>query len=235
MSQILHQVRTRMAITAHPDDTEFTMAGTAAKWVQEGFQVVYVICTDGSRGSNDPAFPPEKMTPIRHAEQEEAARILGVATVVFLDYEDGTLQPSLELRRDLTRLIRRYRPDIVICGDPTVYLRNMYINHPDHRAAAEASLHAVFPSACTRFIFRELLDEGLEPHKVSEVYLYGAAEPDTGIDISAVVELKIAALKAHRSQVRPDYAEARVREWNGELGRRHGVAFAEEFKRIVLR
>ncbi len=229
------QQTTRMAITAHPDDTEFTMAGTVARWAKEGHRIVYVICTDGSRGSNDPAMPPELIAPVRHQEQLEAARILGVSTVEFLDYEDGTLQPTLDLRRDLTRMIRRYRPEIVICGDPTVYLRNMYINHPDHRAAAEAALHAIFPSACTRFIFRELLDEGLEPFKVPEVYLYGSQEPDTFVDISEMVDLKIKALKAHRSQVKPDYVEARIKEWNGEMGRRHGVAFAEEFKRITLR
>jgi LmbE family N-acetylglucosaminyl deacetylase len=225
----------RLAITAHPDDTEFTMAGTVARWVKEGHDVIYVICTDGSRGSNDPKMPPERIAPVRHAEQLEAARVLGVRKVEFLDYEDGTLQPTLELRRDLTRMIRRYRPDIVICGDPTVYIRNMYINHPDHRAAAEAAIHAIFPSACTRFIFRELLDEGLEPFKVPEIYLYGSSEPDMWVDISETVDLKIEALKAHRSQVKPEYVDARIKEWNGEQGRRHGVAFAEEFKRITLR
>ncbi|MGC8788036.1 MAG: PIG-L deacetylase family protein, partial [Anaerolineae bacterium] len=178
-------IATRMVITAHPDDAEFTVAGTVARWVKEGWPVVYVICTDGSRGSNDPGMPPERMSPIRHAEQLEAAHILGVQTVVFLDYEDGTLQPTLELRRDLTRLIRRYKPDIVICSDPTRYFhRDMYVNHPDHRAAGEAALYAIFPSAVTRFIFPELLEEGLEPHKVGEIYLYGSAEPNIWIDIT---------------------------------------------------
>ncbi|MBC7261936.1 MAG: PIG-L family deacetylase [Chloroflexi bacterium] len=225
-----------MVITAHPDDAEFTVAGTVARWVKEGWPVVYVICTDGSRGSNDPGMPPERMSPIRHAEQLEAARILGVQTVVFLDYEDGTLQPTLELRRDLTRLIRRYKPDIVICSDPTRYFhRDMYVNHPDHRAAGEAALYAIFPSAVTRFIFPELLEEGLEPHKVGEIYLYGSAEPNIWIDITDTIELKVAALKAHRSQVDPEYAEIRIREWNGQVGRQYGVSYAEEFRRIILR
>ena len=229
-------VATRMVITAHPDDAEFTVAGTVARWVREGCSVIYVICTDGSRGSNEPHMTPERMAPIRHAEQLEAAHILGVQTVIFLDYEDGTLQPTLELRRDLTRLVRRYKPDIVICSDPTRYFhRDMYVNHPDHRAAGEAALYAVFPSAVTRFIFPELLAEGLEPHKVGEIYLYGSPEPNTWVDITDTIDLKIAALKAHRSQVNPEYAEIRIREWNGLVGRQYGVPYAEEFRRIILR
>jgi LmbE family N-acetylglucosaminyl deacetylase len=230
------QLSARMVITAHPDDSEFTVAGTAARWVKEGSQVVYVVCTDGSRGSNDPKMPPGQMAPIRHAEQLDAARILGVQTVLFLDYQDGTLQPTLELRRDLTRLIRRHKPDIVICPDSSRLIHhNVYVNHPDHRAAGEAALYAIFPSACTRFVFPELLEEKLEPHKVREIYLFGSEEPDTFVDITETIELKIAALKAHRSQVRPDYADARLREWNAEVGRQHGVPYAEEFRRIVLR
>jgi LmbE family N-acetylglucosaminyl deacetylase len=227
---------TRMVIVAHPDDPEFTCAGTVALWVKEGHQVVYVICTDGSRGSNDPGMPPEVMAPIRKAEQLEAARILGVSEVLFLDHEDGTLEHTLELRKELTRLVRRYRPDVVISGDPTrIISRNVYINHPDHRAAAEATVYAVFPSAVTRFVFPELLDEGLEPHKVQEVYLYAPPEGNHWVDVSDTIDLKIAALKAHRSQVAPDYVDERIREWNGELGRLHGVAYAEEFRKIVLR
>jgi len=228
--------KVRMAITAHPDDSEFTVAGTVARWVKEGWRVIYVICTDGSRGSNDPDMPPERIGPIRHAEQREAAQILGVESVIFLDHEDGTLEPTMELRRELTRLVRRYRPDIVICTDPSRYFnRNVYVNHPDHRAAGEAALYAIFPSAVTRYIFRELLDEGLEPYKVREIYLSGTLEPDTWVDITETIDLKLAALKAHRSQIDPDAVDMRIREWNGEVGRKYGVAYAEEFRRIVLR
>jgi len=227
---------TRLVIVAHPDDAEFTCAGTVARWVQEGFRVVYAICTDGSRGSNAPELSPEVVAEVRTEEQLAAARILGVSEIVFLNHEDGTLEPTLALRRELTKLVRKYRPDVVVCGDPTRYFyRNVYVNHPDHRAAAEAAIYAIFPSAVTRYVFPELLDEGLQPHKVSEIYLYGAAESDTWIDISETVHLKAAALKAHRSQVEPDYADQRVREWNGELGRQHGVGYAEEFRRIILR
>jgi LmbE family N-acetylglucosaminyl deacetylase len=227
---------TRMVIVAHPDDPEFTCAGTVARWVKEGHRVIYVICTDGSRGSNDPGMPPEVMAPIRKAEQLEAARILGVSEVIFLDHDDGTLVHTLELRKELTRLVRRYRPDIVICGDPTrIISRNVYINHPDHRAAAEAAVYAIFPSAVTRFVFPGLLEEGLEPHKVQEVYLYAPGEANYYVDISDTIDLKTAALKAHRSQVAPDYVDERIREWNGGLGRLHDVAYAEEFRKIVLR
>ncbi len=227
---------TRMVIVAHPDDAEFTCAGTVARWVKEGHPVIYVICTDGSRGSNDPGMTPEVMAPLRRVEQEEAASILGVREVIFLDHEDGTLEATLGLRRELTRLVRRYTPDIVISGDPTrIISRNVYINHPDHRAAAEGAIYAVFPSAVTRYIFPELLEEGLEPHKVAEVYLYAPNEPDIWVDISETIELKAAALKAHRSQVGPEYVDQRLKEFNGELGRQHDVAFAEEFRRIVLR
>jgi LmbE family N-acetylglucosaminyl deacetylase len=225
-----------MVIIAHPDDAEFTCAGTVARWVKEGHPVVYVICTDGSRGSNDPGMPPEVVAPIRRAEQLEAARILGVKEVIFLDHEDGTLEPTLDLRCELTRLIRRYKPDIVICGDPTrIISRNVYINHPDHRAAAEAAIYAVFPSAVTRYIFPQLLDEGLEPHKVQEVYLSAPSEASDWVDISDTIDLKLAALKAHCSQVAPDYVDQRIHEWNGELGHQYGVAYAEEFRRIILR
>ena len=226
-----------MVITAHPDDPEFTAAGTVAKWTQEGITVIYVICTDGSRGSNDPKVRPEDLIVIRKAEQEAAARILGVEEVVWLDYEDGSLEPTLALRRDLTREIRRHRPDIVICPDPTVrYYEDRSLNHPDHRAAGSAALDAVFPSARTRYIFPELLDEGLEPHKVREVYVRGAPVPNLWVDISATIELKIAALRKHESQLgRSQGWEERVRSRAQQVAEGQDMACAEAFKRIILR
>ncbi len=228
---------TALVVIAHPDDGEFSVAGTIAGLVKNGWQVVYVVCTDGSRGSNDPLMPPFRMAPIRHHEQFEAARALGVQLVTFLDYEDGTLQPTLELRRDLTRAIRCYRPDIVFCQDPTrSYMLSQYINHPDHRAVAEATLYAVFPSACTRFIFSELLDEGFEPHKVRDVYLYGAMQPDMWVDITENIEAKVNALMAHRSQVGEDREAVggRLKARSREVGQKYGVEYAEEFKRLTL-
>jgi LmbE family N-acetylglucosaminyl deacetylase len=224
-----------MVITAHPDDAEFTVAGTVARWAREGKAVIYVICTDGSRGSNDPKVKPERMVAVRRAEQEAAARVLGVEEVVYLGYEDGTLEPSLALRRELTRVIRRYRPDIVVCPDPTFRYSDGYLNHPDHRAAGDAALDAVFPSARTRYIFPELLDEGLEPHKVREVLIRGALSPNFWVDISDTIELKIAALKKHESQVRHIQD---LEEWIRGRARQEAMGqdmtYAESFKRITL-
>ena len=226
-----------MVITAHPDDAEFTVGGTAARWAQEGKAIIYVICTDGSRGSNDPNVRPEHLVTIRRAEQEAAARILGVEEIVYLGYEDGSLEPTLALRRELTRAIRRYRPDIVVCPDPTVrYYGDSYLNHPDHRAAGGAALDAVFPSARTRYIFPELLAEGLEPHRVQEVLIRGALSPNFWVDISDTIELKIAALKEHESQVgRSQGWEERVRARAQQAAAGRDMTYAESFRRIILR
>ncbi len=229
------EIERAMVIMAHPDDAEFTVAGTVARWAQEGKTVIYVLCTDGSRGSNDPQMELERMVAIRKAEQEAAARVLGVEEVVYLGYEDGTLEPTLALRRDLTRVIRRYRPDIVVCSDPTVRYHDGYLNHPDHRAAGDAALDAVFPSASTRYIFPELLAEGLEPHTVREVLLRGAPSRNFWVDISDTIELKIAALKKHESQVShiQDLEEG-IRAWAREEAKGQDMTYAESFKRIIL-
>ena len=230
------QPQRAMVIVAHPDDAEFTVAGTVARWVREGKEVIYVICTDGSRGSNDPNLELAALAAIRKAEQNAAARILGVKEVVYLDYEDGTLEPTLALRRDLTRAIRRHRPDIVVCSDPTTrYHGDDYLNHPDHRAAGDAALDAVFPSAGTRYIFSELLAEGLEPHQVRELYLHGHPSPNCWIDISDTIDLKIAALKQHDSQVGGwEGLDEGMRAWAQENGASQGLAYSESFKRMTL-
>jgi LmbE family N-acetylglucosaminyl deacetylase len=235
-SGVIEEAERVMVIMAHPDDAEFTVAGTVAKWAREGKAVIYVICTDGSRGSNDPKVRPEQMVAVRRAEQDAAARVLGVEEVVYLGYEDGTLQPSLALRRDLTRVIRRYRPDIVICQDPTVrYYGDGYLNHPDHRAAGDAALDAVFPSARTRYIFPELLAEGLEPHKVREVLIRGSLSPNLWVDISDTIELKIAALKKHESQVSHFQGlEEGIRARAQQVAEGQDMTYAESFKRITL-
>jgi LmbE family N-acetylglucosaminyl deacetylase len=225
-----------MVIMAHPDDAEFTVGGTVAKWAREGKTIVYVICTDGSRGSNDPQVRPQDLVATRRVEQEAAARLLGVEEVVYLRYEDGSLQPTLALRRDLTRVIRRYRPDIVICPDPTVrYYGDSYLNHPDHRAAGDAALDAVSPSANTRYIFPELLAEGLEPHEVRDIYLRGAPEPNAWVDIGDTIELKIAALKKHESQVsHMEGLEEMIRDWAREEAAGQDMTYAEAFRCLTL-
>ena len=227
-----------LSIHAHPDDQEFTVAGTLAKWARAGSIVVTVCVTSGGAGSNQytpPGMTRAALVPIREAEQREACRVLGISDVVFLGYEDGMLEPSLALRRDLTRVIRRHRPEAVVCGDPTVrFYGTDYLNHPDHRAAAESALDAVFPSAETRLIFPELLDEGLEPHHVGTVFVHGSARPGTVIDIAETLDLKVAALRAHKSQMGEWDPTEMIRGWAREQGRRHGLAAAEAFRRMAL-
>src|SRR5437588_7366480 len=194
-----------LSIHAHPGDQEFTVAGTLAKWARAGSEIVTVCLTRGEAGSNKstPAdMTRERLAKIREEEQRAACGVLGIAEVVFLGYEDGVLTPLIDLRRDLTRLVRRHRPDAVVTGDPTVrYYGTRYLNHPDHRVAADVALDAVFPSAETRFIFPELLDEGLAPHKVTRVFVHGAEKPDTFVDIAETLPVKLAALREHKSQL----------------------------------
>jgi LmbE family N-acetylglucosaminyl deacetylase len=227
-----------LSVHAHPDDQEFTVGGTLAKWARAGSTVVTVCLTSGAAGSNrhtPPDMTPERLAPIREAEQRAACRVLGVREVLFLGYEDGVLEPSVALRRDLTRVIRRFRPDAVVCGDPTVrYYGATYLNHPDHRVAADVALDAVFPSAGTRFIFPELLAEGLEPHEVGSVFIHGSDRPDTFVDIADALPVKLAALREHRSQLGDwDPAET-LTGWAREQGAPRGLAAAEAFRRMVL-
>lgn len=226
-----------LCVAAHPDDIEFTIAGSVARWVREGRDVVFCLVTSGGAGTNEHTPENTGLVPIRERESWDAARILGVKDLVFLGYQDGVLEPTLGLRRDLTRVIRRSRPDVVVCGDPTVrWYGSEYLNHPDHRAAASAALDAVFPSAETRAIFPELLTEGLEPHKVKEVFLSGAVPPDTWVDVGDTLAIKCAALKAHVSQVGTgDWVDTLLRDWAVRDGKRAGVQYGEAYRRLVLR
>jgi LmbE family N-acetylglucosaminyl deacetylase len=228
-----------MSIHAHPDDQEFTVAGTLAKWAHEGSAIVTVCLTRGDAGSND-STPPDmtraRLAKIREEEQRAACRVLGIEEVVFLDHEDGVLTPTIEMRRAVTRLIRRYRPDAVVCGDPTMrFYGNRYMNHPDHRVAADVALDAVFPSAETRFIFPELLDEGLEPHHVGEVWLHGASQSDTFVDITSTLDVKIRALREHKSQMGSWDPSSMIKAWAREQGKRKRLRAAEAFRRMILR
>ncbi|MEI7768690.1 MAG: PIG-L deacetylase family protein [Chloroflexales bacterium] len=223
-----------LVIAAHPDDIEFGMGGSVALWTDAGHEVIYALVTDGSAGTNEPGADLAALARTRRDEQIAAAAAVGVRDVRFLGHRDGTLQPTIELRRELTALIRQVRPQRVICQDPTlIFAGSGYINHPDHRAAGEAALYAVFPSAETRPIFPELLDEGLEPHKVHELYLTFSPQPDTFFDISSVIDRKIESLLCHRSQVGPEVGEM-VRGWDAETGKRDGYAYAESFRVMRL-
>ncbi len=212
------------------------MGGSAARWADDGHDVMYCIVTDGSAGSNDPDQDLRELVRIREEEQRAAAAVLGVKEVHFLGYPDGMLEPTLQLRRDLTRLIRRLKPDRVVCGDPAAFFYgDEYINHADHRAAAEAAVTAVFPSAPTRPIFPELLAEGLEPHQVKELYItHDQDGPHTiHVDISTTIERKIEALRCHASQVQVGDGQW-LRDWAAETGKAAGLAYAESFRVMIL-
>jgi LmbE family N-acetylglucosaminyl deacetylase len=228
--------RSILCIAAHPDDIEFTIAGSVARWAREGRRVAFCLVTTGGAGTNEYTPSGEGLVPRREGELHEAARLLGVSHVTLLGYQDGVVEPTLGLRRDLTRVIRRERPDVVVCSDPTVrYYGNEYLNHPDHRAVASAALDAVFPSAETRGIFTELLTEGLEPHKVKEVLISGAVPSDTWVDITETFDTKCAALKAHVSQVgKGEWVEPLLREWAERDGKSAGVTHAEAYRRMIL-
>jgi LmbE family N-acetylglucosaminyl deacetylase len=227
-----------MSIHAHPDDQDFTVAGTLAKWSRAGCEIVSVIITSGDAGSNDPGKQADyksELAALRQKEQRAANSILGARETIFLGYPDGQLTPSLQLRRDLTRLIRRHKPEVVVAGDPSAWFYgNDYINHPDHRAAAEAALYAVFPSAGSRMMFVELLEEGLPPHNVSRLYIHGSDKPDTWVDISGTIDFKLEALKQHSSQPDTHGSEKMVREWAAEEGRPKGLRQAEAFRVMIL-
>ncbi len=224
-------------VMAHPDDAEFICAGAVARWTAEGNEVTYVLLTSGDKGSDDPAVTGEHLIATRETEQRAACAILGVCDVLFLRYPDAMLVPDIALRRELVRVVRRLKPDVVVCQDPTVrFVDQSYINHPDHRAAGEATLDAVYPAARDRMTFPELLAEGLEPHKVKEVYLAGAKNPDTAIDITNHLETKLAALRAHASQLGDWDPAPMLREWAQETaGRFEGQGeFVEAYKYFKL-
>jgi len=230
--------RRAMSIHAHPDDQEFTVAGTLARWARHGCEIVSVIITSGDAGCNDPSRGAEfkaELARRRQAEQQAANALLGIQETVFLHYPDGELEATLALRKELTRQIRAHKPDVVITGDPErIFYGSDYINHPDHRAAARAACDAVFPSAGTRLIFTDLLAEGLEPHNVKRLYIHGSEKSDVWVDIHETIEVKIEALKKHASQIGDWNVGEWLRAWAGETGKEKGMKFAEAFKVMIL-
>lgn len=222
-----------LVIAAHPDDIEFGAGGSVIRWTDAGAEVTYCLVTNGAAGSNEKEVNLNDLIKRREEEQKAAAEIAGVHDVRFLGYQDGILEPSIALRRDLTRLIRELRPDRVVINDPTFTLiqddKFSYINHPDHIAAATAALYAVFPSAETRPIFPELLDEGLEPHHVDELFLMFTDKPNWAIDVTSARDRKIQALLCHRSQLNEESIEF-VDQFDKEAGKQVGVELAEMFR-----
>jgi LmbE family N-acetylglucosaminyl deacetylase len=189
-----------LVVTAHPDDVDFGAAGSVARWVREGSQVTYCVVTDGDAGGFDPNVPRSEIAPLRRAEQTAAAKEVGVTDLVWLGYPDGRLVTSIELRRDIARVIRQVRPSRVVSQSPQREWTRIAASHPDHLAAGEATICAVYPDSRNPFAFPELAAEGLEAHVVDEVFIMGGPDPDTFVDVTDTFDQKIAALLAHRSQ-----------------------------------
>ena len=221
-----------LVVAAHPDDAEFGVAGTVAHWAETGRKVVYVVCTSGDNGTSDRSMAPERLVKIREAEQQEAARLLGVEQVVFLRYLDQSLEDTPDFRKAIVRQIRTYRPHIVATSDP--YRR--YIWHRDHRIVGQVVLDAAYPFARDYLAYPDLIEEGLEPHKVKELWFWGADEINHRIDVTDTFKSKLAALQCHASQVR-EFANPDLENWLRKRCREmaDGSPFdlAEGFYRVV--
>jgi LmbE family N-acetylglucosaminyl deacetylase len=222
--------RRALVVAAHPDDADFGAGGTAALLVRAGWEVRYLVVTDGSKGSDDPAFTPERLVLARADEQRVAAKHLGVSEVRFLGFTDGELVASRALLGAIVRELREFQPFAVYTHDPEpVVINEGFINHSDHRATGLATVDAVYPAARDRLNFPEHIAEGLTPHKVRELYLWGSNHPTFDVDIGAVLEDKIAALLLHASQFGEDIADFVRNRWRDEQGRA-----LERFRRVVL-
>jgi LmbE family N-acetylglucosaminyl deacetylase len=223
-----------LTIFAHPDDAETAAGGTLLKLAREGWRITLCLITDGDKGTSDPVATRDAVVATREVEQRRAAAILG-ADVIRLGHEDGMVQPTLELRRELVRVMRQVRPDRVIANDPTTWYRHgSYINHPDHRAAGQAVVEATYPAVKKASFFPELMAEGLEPHLVSELWLALPSEPDTWVDITEVLEDKIALICQHTSQFPPDPTRAVFSRIAREEGAARGMSAAETFHTFRL-
>ena len=226
-----------LVILAHPDDPEFFCGATIARWTAAGHSVSYCLLTCGDKGTKDREITPEMLCSRRQSEQIAAAAVLGVRQVRFLNYPDGYLTPDLHLRRDITRVIRQEQPGILVTCDPTnLYVRETLLNHPDHRAAGQAVLDAVFPAARDHLNFVELWrDENLEPHIVREVWVSSPKEPTVSLDVTEYWETKIRALYEHKSQIPDPQALAeRLRARHTSDSTLENPRYEEYFRRLIL-
>lgn len=222
-----------MVITPHPDDSEFGVAGTIARWTAQGKKVVYVVCTNGDKGTSDRSIKPEELAKIREQEELAAARTLGVTEVVFLGYPDQGLEDCDDFRKNLVRQIRRFKPEVVVTASP--YRKYMW--HRDHRITGQVALDAVFPYARDHLAYPDLLEEGLEPHKVREVWLWAEEEPNLRLDVTDTFETKLKALGCHKSQVGeiPPEMRQRLRDWAEVNAEGEDFELGEAFYRIEYR
>ena len=234
--ELISPLERALVVISHPDDGEFGAGPTIAHLVAAGARVDYVVTTDGGKGTEDPAVTSEELSATRIAEQRAAADILGVSEIIHLGYPDGYLTPSLELRRDVTRQIRRFRPDLVITQNPQRRLdHNPFIGHPDHLATGEATLASVYPAARDHLNFPELwTEENLEPWKVRQVLLTGVEEPNLWLDVGQTFEIGLRSILAHVSQVDPPTVEERMRDRARLVGEPQGIGLAQAFLSIIL-
>jgi LmbE family N-acetylglucosaminyl deacetylase len=225
-----------LVVAAHPDDVDFGAAGSVARWTDAGIEVAYCIVTSGEAGGADRSISRADMAELRRREQTAAAKRVGVHELEFLDHHDGRVVASLELRRDIARVIRRFRPNRVLCQPPERDLTRMYASHPDHLATGAATLDAVYPDARNPFAHTELLDEGLEPWTVPEVYLMTLTGGEVVVDITDTIDRKVEALLCHESQIDdPQGRRALLRQWGSSVARGAGLGddrFAEPFRRV---
>ena len=227
-----------LVILAHPDDPEFFCGGTLARWALAGHEITYALLTCGDKGRNadNRSIADDELCALRHLEQRAAADALGVKAIHYLDREDGYLVPDLDLRRDVVRLIRRFKPDVLVTCDPQNLFAAYGINHPDHRAAGQAVLDAVFPSAGNDLFFPELLKEGLQPHAPKEVWVSLTNQPNVTLDVTDLWDTKIRALKEHKSQIGdPAKLEERMRSRRTEDSTDENPRYEEKFRVISWR
>ncbi len=224
-----------LLVLAHPDDPEFFCGATLAKWAREGKEIRYLLLTCGDKGSDSPEVTPEMLCADRQVEQRAAAAVIGAKNVIFLHNLDGELANTPDVRRDIVREIRRFKPDAIMTCDPTTYFRvGAFVNHADHRMAGAATVDAVFPAAGNRMYFPELRAEGLEPLYPKEVWMSGSNEPNMWVDVTDTIDVKLAAIKEHKSQIKdPAALEERIRERlrRSDVDR---VLYAESFRMIKL-
>ncbi len=222
-----------MVVTPHPDDAELSVAGTVARWTAEGTDVIYVVCTNGDKGTSDTNMKPDELAKTREQEQLAAAKLLGVRDVLFLRYPDQSLEDTPEFRKEIVRLIRMYRPETVVTAAPY----RGYIWHRDHRITSRVTLDAVFPYARDFLAYPDLLEQGLQPHKVKEVLLWGSEEPNYRSNITDTFDIKIAALRCHKSQISDNPStglEERMRERHKMLAQEEDYELAEAFQRVEI-
>ena len=229
--------RVVLGIAAHPDDLDVGAGGTMAYFAQQGADVHYLILTDGSKGSDDPTMTSTNLIAIREAEQQQALKSIGGKTITFLHYPDGELEVTMKLKKEIVKTIRTLKPDVIITMDPTVIysLSKGIINHPDHRAAGQATLDAVFPLARDRLTFPELYAAGYEPHKTTTILLVNFDTSNFAVDITDTFDKKMLALKAHTSQFGDLDGSTWTRDMAKEQGQKAGYDLAEAFIRIDIR